>query len=155
MGIMISAGKENREWKEQFLSSFSFFHCYSITVVPIFTPLPSSTQPTSTPIIIPHTMSMSMGHACIYFVFFKAREVSFCRTCHLWEVVIHFFQIQILFDFSCVYSSLKLPPFSKGKLTFGFLASVPGTVLILLNTHVDKFCSFFSGKEFDFSNILI
>lgn len=84
-------------------------------------------------------------------VFFKAREVWFCGTCRLWEIVIHFFQIQILFDFSCVHSSSKLPLVSKGKLTFGSLASVPGTTLMLPNTNVDiqrMLTSCFSWQEF-------
>ena len=34
----------------------SFFSCYSIRVVPIFPPLPSSTQPTPAPTVNPHTI---------------------------------------------------------------------------------------------------
>ena len=48
-----------------------------------------------------------------------------------------FLQIPLLFDFSCVSSSLELPFISKGKLAFVPLASVPGTTVMFLNIHVD------------------
>ena len=44
-----------------------YFIIYAITVVPVFSPLPTSTQPTpATPSCNPYILSMSIGHTYVF-----------------------------------------------------------------------------------------
>lgn len=67
----------------------------------------------------------------VFFFFFESTSRLSLRGSY------SFLQIPLLFDFSCVCSSLELPFISKGKLAFVPLASVPGTTVMFLNIHVD------------------